>query len=125
MSNRTPASKTAPRKPVDMDIDVRWVMRELLEEGRVPQEDYNVISTTPRDKKELGWHPLQVVAKYQLADKLRGGRVLDIDFLSEWLAEKSGLPQFHVDPLKIKVDQVTTVMPIHSTWWINVSPHIT
>ena len=110
LSNRTPASKTAPRKPVDMDIDVRWVMRELLEEGRVPQEDYNVISTTPRDKKELGWHPLQVVAKYQLADKLRGGRVLDIDFLSEWLAEKSGLPQFHVDPLKIKVDQVTTVM---------------
>ena len=110
LSNRTPASKTTPRKLVDMDIDVRWVMRELLEEGRVPQEDYNVISTTPRDKKELGWHPLQVVAKYQLADKLRGGRVLDIDFLSEWLAEKSGLPQFHVDPLKIKVDQVTTVM---------------
>src|SRR5690554_6962305 len=88
-----------------MDVDVRWVMRELMEEGRVPREDYNIISTTPRDKKELTWHPLQVVAKYQLADQLRDKRVLDIDFLSEWLAEKAGLPLFHVDPLKIKVDQ--------------------
>ena len=91
-------------------MDVRWVMRELMEEGRVPREDYNIISTTPRDKKELTWHPLQVVAKYQLADQLRDKRVLDIDFLSEWLAEKAGLPLFHVDPLKIKVDQITTIM---------------
>jgi len=91
-------------------VDVRWVMRELMEEGRVPREDYNIISTTPRDKKELTWHPLQVVAKYQLADQLRDKRVLDIDFLSEWLAEKAGLPLFHVDPLKIKVDQITTIM---------------
>jgi general secretion pathway protein E len=97
-------------KTPDIDIDVRWVMRELLDEGRVAQEDYNIISTTPREKKELSWHPLQVVAKYQLGDRQRGDRIIDIDFLSEWLAGKSGLPQYHIDPLKVKVDQVTTVM---------------
>ncbi|MCK5875605.1 MAG: type II/IV secretion system protein [Alcanivoracaceae bacterium] len=85
-------------------------MRELLDEGRVAQEDYNIISTTPREKKELSWHPLQVVAKYQLGDRQRGDRIIDIDFLSEWLAGKSGLPQYHIDPLKVKVDQITTVM---------------
>lgn len=110
MTIKTPASKASGRKQADIDIDVRWVMRELLDEGRVAQEDYNIISTTPREKKELSWHPLEVVAKYQLGDRQRGDRIIDIDFLSEWLAGKSGLPQYHIDPLKVKVDQVTTVM---------------
>ena len=91
-------------------IDVRWIMRELLEEGRVTQEDYNVISTTPREKNELGWHPAQVVAKYQLADPQRGDKLIDMEFLSEWLAHRARLPLYHLDPLKVKVDQVTTVM---------------
>ena len=91
-------------------IDVRWIMRELLEEGRVTQEDYNVISTTPREKNELGWHPAQVVAKYQLADPQRGDKLIDMEFLTEWLANKARLPLYHLDPLKVKVDLVTTVM---------------
>src|SRR5690606_21581728 len=91
-------------------IDVRWIMRGLLEEGRVTQEDFNVISTTPREKGELGWHPAQVVAKYQLADPQRDGKLVDMEFLSAWLADKAGLPLYHLDPLKVKVDQVTTVM---------------
>ena len=93
-------------------IDVRWVMRELLEEGRVTREDFNVISTTPRDKKELGWHPLQVIARYELRDQSeRGsGAVIDLDWLSHWLAEKAGLELYHIDPLKVHVDQVTGIM---------------
>ena len=46
-----------PAVPDGLLIDVRWLMRELLDEGRVSQEDFNVISTTPREKKELNWHP--------------------------------------------------------------------
>ena len=42
-------------------IDVRWIMRELLEEGRVTQEDYNVISTTPREKS-TSWPTRSVAA---------------------------------------------------------------
>jgi general secretion pathway protein E len=106
----TSISKTGSRKHASIDVDVRWLMRELLDEGRVSQEDYNIISTTPRDKKELSWHPLEVVAKYQLADRTRDGRMLELDFLTAWLAEKAGVSLFHIDPLKIKVDQVTTVM---------------
>src|SRR5690606_36591106 len=35
---------------------------------------------------------------------------VDMEFLSAWLADKAGLPLYHLDPLKVKVDQVTTVM---------------
>ena len=74
------------------EVDVRWVMRELLDEQRVTREEFNVISTTPRENKELNWHPLQVVAKYRLVDRAHGQRIMDVEFLSDWLAAKSGLP---------------------------------
>ncbi|MDF1638398.1 GspE/PulE family protein [Alcanivorax jadensis] len=85
-------------------------MRELLEEGRVSQEDFNVISTTPREKKELNWHPIQVLAKYRLTDQTNTHQLLDVDFLTHWLGEKAGIPVCHIDPLKVHVDQVTNVM---------------
>jgi general secretion pathway protein E len=104
------ANVRSPQALAGLEIDVRWVMRELLEAGHVTQGDYNVISTTPREKKELNWHPLQIVAKYRLEDQQQAGRVLDLDWLSHWLADRAGLPVFHIDPLKAKVDPITSLM---------------
>ncbi len=104
-------SKSGPAQNMSgVTIDVRWIMRELLDERRVTQEDFNVISTTPREKSELGWHATQVVAKYRLKDAQRGDKPIDMSFLTDWLAQKAGLPVYHLDPLKVKVDQITTVM---------------
>ncbi|RJG16584.1 type II/IV secretion system protein [Alcanivorax profundi] len=85
-------------------------MRELLDEGRVSQEDFNVISTTPREKKELNWHPIQVLAKYRLTDRGDTHQLLDVDFLTDWLGERANMKVYHIDPLKVQVDQVTNVM---------------
>ncbi|WP_081939760.1 GspE/PulE family protein [Alcanivorax nanhaiticus] len=85
-------------------------MRELLDEGRVSQEDFNVISTTPREKKELNWHPIQVLAKYRLTDRTNTHQMLDVDFLTDWLGERAGMRVYNIDPLKVQVDQVTNVM---------------
>ena len=99
-----------PSKLDGLLIDVRWLMRELLEEGRVSQEDFNVISTTPREKKELNWHPIQVLAKYRLTDRSNTHQLLDVEFLTRWLGEKADIRVCHIDPLKVHVDQVTNVM---------------
>ncbi|SOB91237.1 general secretion pathway protein E [Alloalcanivorax xenomutans] len=101
---------TTARPSRAFELDVRWVMRELLEEQRVTREDYNVISTTPRESSEQSWHPLQVVAKYRLADRQDEHTLLDIEVLTAWLAKKSGLSLYHIDPLKVEVDRVTEVM---------------
>ncbi|MGB2248603.1 MAG: GspE/PulE family protein [Alcanivorax sediminis] len=85
-------------------------MRELLDEGRVSQEDFNVISTTPREKKELSWHPIQVLAKYRLADRSDTRQILDVEFLTDWLGQRANMRVYHIDPLKVQVDQVTNVM---------------
>lgn len=90
-------------------LSVRWVMQALLDEKRVKQEDFNVIATTPRTRDEQSWHAIEVVAKYQLTDEL-DGVLLDVDCLSQWLADKVELPLYTIDPLKIAVDQITAVM---------------
>lgn len=93
-----------------LHVDLRWLMRELLEEGRVTREDFNVISTTPRESRELNWHPIELLAKYRLTDRTNTHQLLDVAFLTDWLGEKAGLPVYHIDPLKVQVDQVTHVM---------------
>ncbi len=91
-------------------IDVRWVMGRLLEEKRVSQGDANIIGTTPRERHELNWHPFQLIAKYQLEDAQQVGQLLDVPYLSRWLATTANMPFYPIDPLKVNVSKVTAVM---------------
>ncbi|MFL6564897.1 MAG: GspE/PulE family protein [Burkholderiales bacterium] len=52
-------------------------------------------------------HPLAIVAEQKWKN---GAGSLTLDYLSEWLAKRSGLPYFHIDPLKIDFSAVTEIM---------------
>jgi general secretion pathway protein E len=52
-------------------------------------------------------HPLAIVAEQKWKN---GAAALTLDYLSEWLAKRCGLPYFHIDPLKIDFTAVTEVM---------------
>ena len=91
-------------------IDTRWCLDELLKEGRISQRDANLVSTTPRTRDKLHWHPLQMIAQFEFADAKNPSIKLTIDVLSAWLAHKAEQPLFHIDPLKINAGIVTAVM---------------
>ncbi|MGQ9427155.1 GspE/PulE family protein [Gilvimarinus sp. F26214L] len=94
----------------DRVLDLRGLLNDLVRDGRISQEDANSLTGTVRTREQAALHPLVYVAGQQLADRARPGKTLDLDSLSEWLAEAAGLPLFHIDPLKIKVAKVTEVM---------------
>jgi general secretion pathway protein E len=98
-----------PKVPFSFRIDLRWCLDELLKDGRLSQRDANLVSTTPRGREQLNWHPLQVIAHFEFEDA-RGGGKLGLDALTVWLAEKAGQPVFHIDPLKIRAGDVTAIM---------------
>lgn len=102
------ANRVESRK--GLTIDMRWLTEALCQEGRLQREDANVIATTPRDSKELAWHPIQVLAKYRLEDLAAPGHILDVHRLTQWLGEHAGVPVYDIDPLKVNVNQVTRVM---------------
>ncbi len=91
-------------------IDLRWVLDELVEDGRLSDRDANFVSGSRREKEELRWNPIQFVGKFQLQDQQDEHGHLNVDRLTDWLAKKSGQDVYHIDPLKVNVDVVTDVM---------------
>lgn len=90
-------------------VDVRWCLDALLKEGRINQREVNLIATTPRRKDQLQWHPLQFIASFDLTDATTQQK-LNVQTLSQWLADKADIPFFRIDPLKVNVPEVTAVM---------------
>ncbi|MBI5862675.1 MAG: type II/IV secretion system protein [Rhodocyclales bacterium] len=55
-------------------------------------------------------HPLVVISEQRWKSLQPPHRVLDLDSLTQWLAQWSGLDYLHIDPLKINFAAVTEVM---------------
>ncbi|MFZ5757001.1 MAG: GspE/PulE family protein [Pseudomonadota bacterium] len=91
-------------------IDTRWVLDQLLADGVLTQRDVNLCAGSTREKHELNWHGLQMVAKHQFRHAAQPAQKLTLDWLSQWLAQKAGLPWFHLDPLKVNVAKISDVM---------------
>ena len=91
-------------------LDLRGLLDELVEHKLISQEDANLVTGATRNREQAAMHPLVYIASQQLSDLSRPGKTLDIDTLTQWVAEQAGLPCFHIDPLKIKVAEVTKVM---------------
>lgn len=104
--------KTTPAKFAhpSMRLDVRWVLDALLEDARITERDANFVAGGRREKNELNWHPLQFVAKFNLADQQFENETLTLEKLTEWLAKKTGTRLYHIDPLKVDVHAITEVM---------------
>jgi general secretion pathway protein E len=109
----TPAAKPALAKvvtPFSFRVDLRWCLDELLKDGRLNQRDANLVSTTPRERDKLNWHPLQIIAHFAFTDESGKVPVLNLEVLIAWLAERAGQTVFHIDPLKIRAGEVTQAM---------------
>ncbi|MBL8304766.1 MAG: type II/IV secretion system protein [Ideonella sp.] len=56
-------------------------------------------------------HPLVRLGNAGL-ERLRSGKPLDVEALTEWLATRAGLPYLRIDPLRVDVGRVAEVMSI-------------
>ena len=108
------ASGIATDRPAELPhgraLDLTSVLDMLVHERRIARADAETLLLATRSKRELGLHPLELVAEQAFTDLTRGERPLDLDFLTQWVADHAGLPEFHIDPLKVNVPRVTQVM---------------
>lgn len=91
-------------------LDLRSLLDDLVADGRLSQEDANVLSSQARSREQAAMHPLTYIGSHHFEDQASPGKLLDELMLTEWLADKSGLPLVHIDPLKMNVSAVTDVM---------------
>ena len=101
---QSPAEVVADRR-----LSLTEVLEALVEEGMVGRAEADKLIADRRMQRG-DHHPLAVIADQKWKSLMPPGKLLGVDFLTEWLAGKTGLDYFHIDPLKINFSAVTDVM---------------
>ncbi len=91
-------------------LDLHSFLGDLVVTGLLKQEGANAVLGSARTQLQTAMHPLSYIATQNLDDASRPGKLLDDATLTGWLAEQSGLPVVHIDPLRIDVPTVTGVV---------------
>jgi len=96
--------------PAERLLDSRWLLDELLRDGRISGDDAERIARVPRLGSESKLHAIEWIAAQKPQDLANPGKFLSPELLLSWLGNRVKQPYFHIDPLKINVTAVTDVM---------------
>jgi len=81
----------------------------LVADGMISQPAADALLADRRGQR-VDTHPLITIARRNFKSQLPPHKSLHLDTLTEWLAARTGLEYFHIDPLKIDFSAVTDVM---------------
>ena len=87
------------------------VMDALIADGHVAADVGDKFKQERRYYKSDS-HPLIVIAEQRWKSARAPHKLMDMDMLTQWLADWSNMAYFHIDPLKINFSAVTEVMSI-------------
>ena len=104
----TPTVKaTLPQ--ADRRLELTQLLADLVTDGLVPKDAADQLASNRRFARG-DTHPLVVIADQKWKDPRQPRKLLHLETLSQWLADKVELPYFHVDPFKIDFAAVTKTM---------------
>ncbi|EAR07313.1 GspE/PulE family protein [Reinekea blandensis] len=83
------------------------VLKQLESAGRVNAEQ---VASARMKGQGQGRHAIEQIAALQLEDTQNPGRKLTSSVLTQWLADEVGMPFEHIDPLKVDVESLSSVM---------------
>jgi general secretion pathway protein E len=98
-----------PPKPLDLHQLFTWLVADRI----VAQADARTLYNQAlglQKSSAMAMHPLVAVAQARLQSAKPPHGALTLDWLTEWVASRSGLPFYRIDPLKIDFTRVADVM---------------
>ena len=98
-----------PPRPVNLQQLFSW----LLEDGVVIKDEVKTNYAQAQAiyrSASAAMHPLTAIAQCKLKSAFPPHRLITLDWLSEWMAAKLGMPFYRIDPLKIDFTKVADVM---------------
>ena len=105
-TSRLRALKTDP-----VALSLRWLLHELVKTGMITATAARSLADRPASKDATSQHPLVVVAAEDWPDRRTEGRKLTLEALTQWLAGRARLPYLRIDPLKLDVASLTSIVP--------------
>lgn len=98
-----------PPKPLDLHQLFTWLVADRI----VAQADARTLYNQAlglQKASAMPMHPLVAVAQARLQSAKAPHAPLTLDWLTEWVASRSSLPFYRIDPLKIDFTRVADVM---------------
>ncbi|MCU7854529.1 MAG: Flp pilus assembly complex ATPase component TadA, partial [Candidatus Thiodiazotropha sp. (ex Lucinoma borealis)] len=93
----------------DRQLELGELLEWLVEDGLIDAELGRTVKAVTKGSKHKQ-HPLVLIADHKWPNQLNQQSILDIKPLTEWLANRVGIPLLHIDPLKVNVPAITSVM---------------
>jgi general secretion pathway protein E len=91
-------------------LTLEAVLPVLVKEGYLSLDNQRLLRVIGRTAQSSNLHALEFIAERNWHNNKKPGANLDLLTLINWLAEKSGMQLFTIDPLKIDVQSITSVM---------------
>jgi general secretion pathway protein E len=104
----TPTVQATPPK-ADRRLDLSQLLADLVADGLVPKDAADQLVANRRFARG-DTHPLAVIADQKWKDPRSPRKLLHLEALTQWLADKVELPYLHIDPFKIDFAAVTKTM---------------
>jgi general secretion pathway protein E len=83
------------------------VLQWLVQHGMVLPADAEKLA---KNRKTNQSHPLEVIGGQNWSNLLPPGKQLSVEFLTEWLAAHIGIPYMHIDPLKLNLTGIGSIV---------------
>jgi len=99
-----------PPAPLNRKLEFAEVVEWLTSDGMLAAEDAANLHPGSARGDIAERHPLSVIAARGLSSAKPPHKMLALEPLTVWLAERCEIPYFRIDPLKIDMTSVTTVM---------------
>ena len=112
MSTSPPRPRAASAEPAAQPrgrLDWHQLLGWLRADGAVDEGDAQRVVK----RFGAGASSLHALVRLGGAGLQHGGRALDTEALTEWLAQRAKLPYLRIDPLKVDVGRVAEVMSLH------------
>ena len=85
-----------------------YVLKQLVADGMLATSDAERFKIS--GGRDRAGHPLVNLAEMNYRTPNAERKLLDLEALTQWLAQKASLPYFHIDPLRVDFTRVVDVM---------------
>ena len=100
------SKETAQQSP-EHKVTLDELLHLLLQDGMVSPEEAKKLAN---NHKADHAHPLVVIGEQNWRSSLPPNNLLNVEFLTEWLAAHLGMPYFHIDPLQLNFGGIANVV---------------
>ncbi len=102
--------RTVKKQASETKLDLAYILDLLEKDGMVKAQQRVQLANINADKSKIQIHPLISVAEQGWQSSTKPSYPLSLETLTKWFAEKINQPYLRIDPLKIDVQKITSIV---------------